>query len=164
MIMCEYAHAMGNSVGNFQDYWDVIEKYKYLQGGCIWDWVDQGLGKKTEWQGNRFWAYGGDFGEKIKEQRGNFCCNGLVLPDRTPNPHLSEVKKVYQYVKVEPKDLENGTFIVQNKYDFKNLDFLDISFEVSEDGRVIDKGSLPPLSLAAGKSQQLQIPYRKPAP
>lgn len=162
MIMCEYDHAMGNSVGNMQDYWDVIEKYKHLQGGCIWDWVDQGL-YKTDLQGRRFWAYGGDFGEKIREQRGNFCINGLIQPDRTPNPHLTEVKKVYQNVKVEPKDFNSGSFIMHNKYAFKNLDFLNISFEVSEDGRIIEKGTIPSLALAAGNSQELVVPYRKPA-
>jgi beta-galactosidase len=163
LIMCEYAHAMGNSVGNFQDYWDTIEKYKYLQGGCIWDWVDQGLRKKDA-RGRTFWAYGGDFGETVKEKRGNFCINGLVLPDRKPNPHLFEVKKVYQNVKVEPKDLENGIVVVKNKYDFKNLDFLETSFEVTEDGMAIERGTLPSLSLAAGESQEVQIPYKRLSP
>jgi beta-galactosidase len=162
LIMCEYDHAMGNSVGNMQDYWDIIEKNKYLQGGCIWDWVDQGL-YKTDLQGRRFWAYGGDFNETIKEDRGNFCCNGLIQPDRTPNPHLTEAKKVYQYVKVEPKDFNNGTFIVHNKYAFKNLDFLDVTFEVTEDGRIIEKGAIPSILLAAGNSQDMKIPFRKPA-
>jgi beta-galactosidase len=162
LIMCEYAHAMGNSVGNFQDYWDVIEKYKYLQGGCIWDWVDQGL-RKQDAAGKTFYAYGGDFGEKIKEQRGNFCCNGLIQPDRKPNPHLSEVKKVYQYVKIESKDLEKGIFSVKNKYEFKELDFLDIGYEITEDGRVIEKGTTPSLALAAGKTAELQLSYKKPA-
>ncbi len=163
LIMCEYAHAMGNSVGNFQDYRNVIETNKYLQGGFIWDWVDQGL-RKTDLNGRVFWAYGGDFGEKIKEDRGNFCINGLVLPDRKPNPHLLEVKKVYQSVRIEPADLENGIFLIHNKYDFRNLDFLDISFEVSENGRVLERGTVPSLSLAAGENTQLQISYRKPLP
>ena len=87
LILCEYAHAMGNSVGNLQDYWDAIEEYPALQGGFIWDWVDQGLRHKTG-AGEEFWAYGGDFGDKPTDT--NFCINGLVQPDREPNPHLAD--------------------------------------------------------------------------
>ena len=118
LIMCEYAHAMGNSVGNLQDYWDVIEEYKHLQGGCIWDWADQGLRKKDA-NGKEFWAYGGDYGEKKHD--GNFCCNGIVMPDRKPNPSLYEVKKVYQNIKVKEVDLAEGKMFVHNKYIFKSL-------------------------------------------
>ncbi len=107
LILCEYEHAMGNSVGEIQEYWDVIERYPVLQGGCIWDWVDQGL-RKVDAQGRSFWAYGGDFGPKDVPSHGNFCCNGLVQPDRKPSPHLLEAKKVYQYVKTHAKDLSNG--------------------------------------------------------
>ncbi len=160
LIMCEYAHAMGNSVGNLQDYWDTIEEYKSLQGGSIWDWADQGLRNKDS-QGRMFWAYGGDYGEEKHD--GNFCCNGIVMPDRTPNPSLYEVKKVYQNIKVTPVDLAGGKLTVHNKYIFKNLDFADISFEVTADGVVIQKGSLPKMSLAAGQSKEIQIPLQKPA-
>jgi beta-galactosidase len=159
LIMCEYAHAMGNSVGNLQDYWDVIEKHKSLQGGCIWDWVDQGL-RKTDENGREYWAYGGDFGEKIKEERGNFCINGLVMPDRKPNPSLYEVKKVYQNIKVEPVDLESGEVIIHNKYNFTNLDSFDIGFEVTEDGAVIQSGDIARLSLEAGEKMEARIPLR----
>ncbi len=96
LIMCEYAHAMGNSVGNFQDYWDVIEKYDALQGGCIWDWVDQGILTKNS-QGESFWAYGGDFGPKDVVSDGNFCCNGVVNPDRNPKSTLYEVKSIPEH-------------------------------------------------------------------
>ena len=91
MILCEYAHSMGNSTGNLQDYWDVIEKYDQLQGAFIWDWVDQGYAKKNE-KGELFWAYGGDYGPPDTPSDRNFCCNGLVAPDRTPHPALWEVK------------------------------------------------------------------------
>ena len=101
LIMCEYAHSMGNSTGNLQDYWDVIEKYDILQGGFIWDWVDQGL-LETDEDGEDYYAYGGDYGEPGAPSDGNFCCNGLVGPDRTPHPALDEVKKVYQYVEIHP--------------------------------------------------------------
>ena len=98
IIMCEYAHAMGNSVGNLQDYWDIIEDYRQLQGGFIWDWVDQGL-RQVDEEGRVYWAYGGDFGDEINDY--NFCINGLIWPDRTPHPALYEVKSVYQPVQVK---------------------------------------------------------------
>jgi len=139
LILCEYAHAMGNSVGNLIDYWDVIEKYDHLQGGCIWDWVDQGLRKKTE-DGREYWAYGGDFGEEKSDR--NFCMNGLVLPDRSVSPKLLEVKKVYQYIKMEPVDLARGVVKITNKYDFINLDRFAIQWEVLEDGKIILAGSI----------------------
>ncbi|MBW8000967.1 MAG: DUF4981 domain-containing protein [Planctomycetes bacterium] len=159
LILCEYAHAMGNSVGNLQDYWDVIEKYKYLQGGCIWDWVDQGLRKKTP-DGKEFWAYGGDFGDKPND--GNFCSNGLVQPDRKPNPHLHEVKKVYQNIKVYPLDLKTGKVTIHNKYYFANLDFVNAAWQLTEDGYVIQEGNLDEMSLPPQQQQQITIPFEKP--
>ena len=119
-IMCEYAHAMGNSSGNFQEYWDIIENSKHMQGGFIWDWVDQGLAKKKD--GKIFWAYGGDFpGSENYHSDENFCCNGLVAPDRTPHPGLSEVKKTYQYIHFIAKNPEQGIIAIKNLYDFTNL-------------------------------------------
>jgi len=159
LILCEYAHAMGNSVGNLQDYWDAIEAYPSLQGGCIWDWVDQGLRKRTP-DGREFWAYGGDYGDKPND--GNFCCNGLVQPDRKPNPSLYEVKKVYQRIKVTPVDLIAGKVSVHNKYEFRNLDFVNVLWELTENGRMIRKGKLARLSLPAGKERDITIPFRKP--
>jgi beta-galactosidase len=159
LILCEYAHAMGNSVGNLQDYWDVIEAEKHLQGGFIWDWVDQALWKTTS-DGKKFFAYGGDFGDTFND--GNFLCNGLVQPDRRPNPSLYEVKKVYQYVKVKAVNLLAGIFEVQNKYDFLALDFLNITWEVTQDGEVIQTGNLHPLDLTARSSRELVIPFTKP--
>ena len=103
-ILCEYAHAMGNSVGNLFKYWDAIEKYPQLQGGFIWDWVDQGLRAYTE-EGRPYFAYGGDFGPPEVPSDDNFCMNGLVSADRIPHPSLLEVKKVYQYVGFEAVDL-----------------------------------------------------------
>jgi beta-galactosidase len=159
MILCEYAHAMGNSVGNLQDYWDIFEKYKHLQGGCIWDWVDQGLRKKAA-DGKEFWAYGGDYGDEPNDS--NFCCNGLVQPDRKPNPSVLEVKKVYQYIKVEPLDLAIGKVRVRNKYDFVSLDFTDVLWELTADGKVVQSGSLPKLSLPPGREQEVRVPFEKP--
>lgn len=142
MIMVEYAHAMGNSTGNLQDYWDVIEKYPKLQGGFIWDWVDQGFLKVNE-SGEKYWTYGGDYGEEGIPSDGNFCINGLVWPDRTPHPGLSEVKKVYQYVGFEPVDLGKGLIKITNKYDFTNLSEFNFEWEIAADGKVIQSGKIP---------------------
>jgi beta-galactosidase len=159
MVLCEYAHAMGNSVGNLKEYWDAIRSHKRLIGGFIWDWADQGLRKKSG-DGKEFWAYGGDFGDKPND--GNFCCNGLVQPDRKPNPSLYEVKKVYQRIHVQPVDIPAGKFYIQNEYDFLNLDFTDINWELSADGHIIQKGTLPKLSVASDAEGDLQIPFKKP--
>ena len=118
-IMCEYAHAMGNSCGGLSNYWDTIYKYPQLQGGCIWDWVDQGLLTKDA-QGREFYAYGGDFGENMPSD-GNFCINGLVGPDRKPHPQLAEVRKVYQPIKIEVVDWDSLKFRIINRFDFSNL-------------------------------------------
>ena len=160
LILCEYAHAMGNSVGNLQDYWDAIEAYPALQGGYIWDWVDQGLRKVTG-DGKQFWAYGGDYGDKPTD--GNFCMNGLVQPDRRPNPHIQEVKKVYQYVKATPVDLGEGKIRVRNKYDFLSTGFLKGELVVTADGRELSSGALPPLDLAPGEEREVALPLAKPA-
>ena len=119
-IMCEYAHAMGNSCGGLSNYWDTIYKYPQLQGGCIWDWVDQGLLAKDA-QGNEYFAYGGDFGENMPSD-GNFCINGLVGPDRKPHPQLAEVRKVYQPIKIEVVDWDSLKFRIINRFDFSNLE------------------------------------------
>jgi len=140
LILCEYAHAMGNSVGNLQDYWDVIEKYPKLQGGFIWDWVDQGLLKTNE-AGEKFWAYGGDFGPEGIRSDGNFCINGLVWPDRTPHPSLYEVKKVYQYIDFKPADINKGLIKIKNKYDFTDLSHFNFEWEILSDGLVVQSGS-----------------------
>ncbi len=157
LIMCEYAHAMGNSVGNLTDYWAMIEKYPELQGGCIWDWVDQALRKKDD-QGREFWAYGGDYGPPGTPSDNNFLCNGLVNPDRTPHPSLTEVRKVYQYLKFIPEDLSNGRIRVRNAYDFISLADLIPVYEISADGVVIRRGTLPALSLEPGEEADLRVP------
>ncbi|HOJ87923.1 MAG TPA: glycoside hydrolase family 2 TIM barrel-domain containing protein [Pseudothermotoga sp.] len=151
LIMCEYAHAMGNSVGNLKDYWDVIKNKPYLHGGCIWDWVDQGIERIDE-NGKRFWAYGGDF--KDEPNDGNFCCNGVVLPDRTPEPELLEVKKVYQYIDIEM--LNDKLFYVQNNYMFTNLEKFRGVWLLKENGIQIAKGEFK-VSLAPTKRTLLHL-------
>ena len=159
-IMCEYAHAMGNAVGNLQEYWDVIEKYPQIQGGAIWDWVDQGLRKKDA-RGREFWAYGGDYGDMPNDK--NFCINGLIFPDRKIPPKLWEVKKVYQNIGFTPEDLASGKIGIQNKFFFTNLDEFEFAWTLSEDGMVIQSGVLPPLDTAPGASGFVHIPFTKPA-
>ena len=130
-IMCEYAHAMGNSCGGLSNYWDTIYKYPQLQGGCIWDWVDQGLLTKDA-QGNEYFAYGGDFGENMPSD-GNFCINGLVDPDRKPHPQLAEVRKVYQPIKIEAVDLDSLKFRIINRFDFSNLEEYTLLYRLRTD-------------------------------
>ncbi len=165
LIMCEYAHAMGNSTGNLQDYWDVIEKYPKLQGAFVWDWVDQGI-LKTDESGEKYWAYGGDFGEEGVPSDGNFCINGLTWPDRTGKPGLNEVKKVYQYVGFEPVDLKAGLIRIKNKYDFTNLSAFDFDWEVVSDGTILQSGKVPlsELKPEPGRSFNLMIPIEKIIP
>jgi beta-galactosidase len=160
MIMCEYAHAMGNSTGNFQDYWNVIEKYPKLQGGFIWDWVDQGFLKMNE-NGEKYWAYGGDYGELGTPSDGNFNINGLVWPDRTPHPGLFEVNKVYQYVGFEPVDLRTGMIKIKNKYDFTNLSEFNFDWEVVSDGKVVQSGKVPFLDFRPKAEIAFQLPLKK---
>ena len=121
LIMCEYSHAMGNSNGNLKEYWDIIRTFDALQGGFIWDWVDQGIAQKDS-NGNKYWAWGGDFGDENVPSDGNFCMNGLVSPDREIHPALWEVKHVYQNVHLNIVNLEEGVISVKNEHDFINLE------------------------------------------
>ena len=156
LIQCEYAHAMGNSVGNLQDYWDLIEKYKPLQGGFIWDWVDQGLIKKDA-AGEEFWAYGGDFGPDTVPSDGKFCMNGIVDPIRGPKPPIYEVKKVYQYIGFKSVDLKKGVVEITNKYAFRDLSGFIISWEIVGDGEQIKSGQLPALDLKPYEKTKINL-------
>ncbi|WP_282073923.1 glycoside hydrolase family 2 TIM barrel-domain containing protein [Polaribacter atrinae] len=156
LIQCEYAHAMGNSLGNFQDYWDVIEKYDIMQGGFIWDWVDQGLLTENE-KGEEFWAYGGDLGAFEYQNDSNFCLNGIVNPDRTPHPALYEVKKVYQYIKFNAENLKEGKIRITNKYDFTNLNEYNFSWKLLKNGVEFSKGNISDLNIEPYKSEIIKI-------
>ncbi|MBP0904148.1 glycoside hydrolase family 2 TIM barrel-domain containing protein [Mariniflexile gromovii] len=158
LIQCEYAHAMGNSVGNLQKYWDVIEKYDIMQGGFIWDWVDQGVLTKNE-KGEKYWAYGGDLGGYDLQNDKNFCLNGIVNPDRTPHPSLFEVQKVYQYIKFKASNLSEGKIEITNKYDFINLDTYQFTWALLENGNEIAKGNLPKLHVAPYQSETIKIDF-----
>lgn len=135
-IMCEYSHAMGNSNGNFQEYWDIINSSKRMQGGFIWDWVDQGL-KATDPYGRTYWGYGGDFGGYNLHHDENFCANGLVAADRTPHPGLYEVKKVYQDIVFTPKDISQGLISVKNLSHYTNLDQYNFKWQVYKNGQLV---------------------------
>jgi beta-galactosidase len=154
----EYAHAMGNSTGNFQQYWDLFESQPWAHGGFIWDWVDQGIRKKGR-DGKDFWAYGGDFGDKPNDD--NFNTNGLVLPDRTPPPGLTEVKKSYASIKVEPVDVTQGRIRIRNKFNFIDLGFVSASWMLGENGRVIQEGDVPVGALAPGESKELALDWKQ---
>lgn len=156
LIMCEYSHSMGNSTGNFQDYWDVIEKYDQLQGGCIWDWVDQGF-YKTDENGETFFAYGGDYGPEDVPSDGNFCANGLVSADRTPHPALKEVKKTYQYAGIQALDPYLGKFHLINKHDFINLDCYNLLWRVEANGKNILEGVIQNPDVEAHSSKTINI-------
>lgn len=158
LIMCEYAHAMGNSTGNFQDWWDLIEKYDALQGGFIWDWVDQALEKKSD-TGEVYWAYGGDFGPEKIPSLGNFCLNGIVFPDRSPQPALYEVKKAYQSAGIKAVDLKKGLIKVHNKYAFANLSNFDLHWQLKGKGIVIKAGKQEKLNVMAGDSILMDLDY-----
>lgn len=157
LILCEYDHAMGNSVGNLQDYWDVMEKYKVLQGGFIWDWVDQTF-ERTNSEGVKYWAYGGDLNTTKVMNDSNFCANGLVHADRSPVPHIMEVKKVYQYIKAEALDLSKARIRIRNKYDFIDLSGFYFKWEIKADGKVLAKGPLEVGALAARSHKELVVP------
>ncbi|MCE5331205.1 MAG: DUF4981 domain-containing protein [Bacteroidales bacterium] len=154
-IMCEYSHAMGNSSGNFQEYWDIIHSSKNMQGGFIWDWVDQGF-QMTDEVGRKYWAYGGDMGSQHYTNDENFCHNGLVWPDRTPHPGAFEVKKVYQDILFKAIDLGKGIISVENGFGYTNLDNYLFKYEVLENGKVIKSGSLD-IKLAPQSKKQITL-------
>ena len=137
----EYAHSMGNSTGSLDLQWKYIYQYPHLQGGFIWDWVDQALAKYDEEGNFLFWAYGGDFGENMPSD-GNFVCNGVIGPDREPHPGLKEVKYVYQDVKFTSEDPASGRFNIFNRFYFNDLSDYEVRWTVLADGKVVKKGRL----------------------
>jgi beta-galactosidase len=153
LVQCEYAHAMGNSVGNLQDYWDAIEKYPALQGGFIWDWVDQGLLETTE-DGQKYWAFGGDYGPDGVPSDGNFLINGLVFPDRTGHPSIIEVKKVYQNIAFKLVDGKTDEIKVINKFFFTDLSAYDLKWKLLENGVPVAQGEKQ-LTAIAPQSQAI---------
>lgn len=157
-IMIEYAHAMGNSVGNLKDYWQLIEKYPSLQGGFIWDWVDQSLIYRNE-HGKEYFAYGKDFHPSLPTD-GNFLNNGLVNPLRIPHPHAYEVKKVYQNVKVKALSVDKGQFELFNGFFFTDLSEFNLLWKIEQNGKLFftQEQALPSIPSQTSKKITLQLP------
>lgn len=173
-IMCEYAHAMGNSMGNFQDYWDLMRTSKNMQGGFIWEWYNHGYKTKDE-QGREYFAYGGDLKGYNKMNDGNFCMDGVIAPDQTYMPHTHIVKKVYQNIMFKAKDLDNGIITVINDYKFTDLTAKNYTYKwvllkngekvaeqnfeatVPADTQKDVKLNLPAISFEAGTEYYLQV-------
>jgi beta-galactosidase len=160
LIQCEYSHAMGNSLGNFKDYWDVIRKYDVLQGGFIWDWVDQGILAKTK-DGKEYWGYGGDFGAKNIQNDENFCLNGIINADRTPHPGLEELKKVYQNIGFKDVNFQTGKVTIFNEYFFTNLNKFDISWLLFQNGNEIAKGNVGAVNVDPQSSKTIDLKLPK---
>jgi beta-galactosidase len=159
LILCEYSHAMGNSNGNIKEYWDAIHQHRQLQGGFIWDWVDQGLRKPIpDRPGETYFGYGGDFEPDGVYNDDNFLMNGLVSPDRVPHPGLLEIKKVYESIKVTAIDLEQGRIAIENQYDFSTLDFVTTLWEVVGDDQVLASGRLARLAIEPWQSREVDLP------
>ena len=169
LILCEYAHAMGNSLGCFDKYWRAFREYPRLQGGFIWDWVDQGLTKVDE-KGEKYWAYGGDFGDQINDRQ--FCINGLLFPDRSPHPHLFEVKKAQQFYQFSLSDnrilpgksmqvSEQLTIKVSSENLFTDSVAETLCWTITEDGKEITAGHLP-LQLSAKSSALITLCQQMP--
>lgn len=157
LIQCEYAHAMGNSEGGFKEYWDMIREYPNLQGGFIWDFVDQAIRTKGK-NGVEILGYGGDFND-YDATDGNFCVNGLVNPDRVPNPHADEVAYYYQNIWTTPADLQNFKFNVYNENFFRDLSDIDLEWVLLNNGVPVRDGRIDRLDVAPGKTAQVTIPY-----
>ncbi|MBR0259411.1 MAG: beta-galactosidase [Prevotella sp.] len=155
LIQCEYAHAMGNSVGGFKEYWDLVRKYPKYQGGFIWDFVDQGLRDKSPITGKEIFTYGGDYGHYPASDY-NFNCNGIIAPDRRLNPSAYEVGYYYQNVWLTDKGLKDGKFEVYNENFFKSLDGCQLEWKVKKHGGVIDLAGVAPQQRKAFVSDELK--------
>ena len=155
LVMCEYIHAMGNSCGGLDEYWAAIRAHHGLQGGFVWDWVDQAL-VQTLPDGTERLAYGGDFGDEPND--GAFVCDGLVAADRTPHPSLLELAKVVQPVLVRAVDAARGVLEVTNEHAFVDLGWLQPAWVVQVDGEEIARGELDPLRTAPGATSTVELP------
>jgi len=180
-LLEEYAHCMGNALGNFKEYWDVIESYKRMCGGCVWDWVDQGLRRNNTkgwknphaWAGHEvevdkgiakladgeYWAYGGCFGDKPNAK--NFCINGIITPERRITPKLREVGKVQQFVGIKAIDVKSGRIEIKNKHHFTNLNRFEMVWTLTGIGdstsEIIQQGHMN-VALETGRIQAVTLP------
>ena len=157
IIACEYAHAMGNSVGNLKAYWDIIRSYPNLAGAFIWDWIDQGILEKDE-NGREYWAYGGDYGDKPNSK--NFCINGIVSANRTPQPAMWEVKKVFQNISAIDYDLDQYEVTLFNRHSHSDLSGYDLNWKLLKDGLILQDGKQPVPSCLPGESVIIKLPVK----
>lgn len=157
LIMCEYAHAMGNSLGNLKEYWDTIYRYPALQGGFIWDWVDQGM--RDTINGKAVYTYGGDYGPAGTPSDNNFLNNGIVSPDRSWNPHAWEVRKVYQPLHFKLENKKDGTISIRNLWFFKNSALYAFRWKLLQDGKEIRTGKLTLAAIAPQATATVKIPF-----
>ncbi|HEO8420913.1 TPA: DUF4981 domain-containing protein [Yersinia enterocolitica] len=155
-LMCEFGHAMGNSVGNLKEYWEAIYKYPRLLGGFIWEWTDQGILQQKD-SGEKWYAYGGDFDDHPNS--GHFCIDGLLFPDRKLKASILEYKKVIQPVKIDIIDSTKGLVSISNYYHYLTLEHLRGIWKLNQDGKVIQQGELAPLSVSPGSKTILNIPF-----
>ena len=156
IVMCEYAHSMGNSTGNLMEYWNVIHSKKNLMGGFIWDWIDQGIAR-TDAQGRKWWAYGGDYGDKPNDA--NFCINGIISPDRTIKAATEECKYVFQPVVIVPYDQDKMQFRIKNRFEFRNLNEFAIYWTLVENGKELKTESLGAFNVLPGESKLFGVDY-----
>ena len=156
IVMCEYAHSMGNSTGNLMEYWNVIHSKKNLMGGFIWDWIDQGI-TRTDAQGRKWWAYGGDYGDQPNDA--NFCINGLISPDRTVKGATEECKYVFQPVVISAYDQDKMQFRIRNRFEFRNLNEFDIRWTLTENGKDIGTASLGAFNVLPGESKLFGVDF-----
>jgi len=157
VLMCEYAHAMGNSLGNMQKYWDIIYNNDRALGGYIWDWIDQGLQKIDE-NGIPFLAYGGDFGDTPNS--GSFCLNGIIASDRTPKPEIYECKKVNQPAVISEVNLEHGDFKILNRHHAVDLSIYDVVWQLEENGKTVHSGMVNNLTTPPFATTAFKINYK----
>lgn len=157
LIQCEYAHAMGNSEGGFKEYWDIIRKYPNLQGGFIWDFVDQSCRWKGK-NGVEIYGYGGDF-NRFDASDNNFCDNGLISPDRVPNPHMYEVGHIYQNIWTTPVNLAAGELNVYNENFFRDLSNYYLDWQMLKDGKVVRSGRVDNVNVAPGKTEKIKLNF-----
>ena len=159
LIQCEYAHAMGNSEGGFKEYWDIIRKYPKYQGGFIWDFVDQSV-RWTGKNGKMIYAYGGDF-NRFDASDVNFCDNGLISPDRVPNPHMYEVGYFYQNIWTSPVDIKNGEISIFNEYFFRDLSAYYLEWQVLKGGEIMRSGRVEDLNVEPQQTIKIKLPIGK---
>ncbi|MFD2446660.1 beta-galactosidase subunit alpha [Bacillus sp. CGMCC 1.16607] len=155
-ILCEFAHAMGNGPGGLKEYWEAFYQYKRLQGGFVWEWIDHGLRQFTA-DGEEYFAYGGDFGDDPNNS--NFCIDGLIRPDRTPSPGLHQYKKIIEPIAVTASNIEIGELVIENRYDFLSLEHVNLSWNVTSNGKIVESGNYELPYVPAGEKGAICIPF-----